>query len=525
MIWVTLPTNSNHKSNVKSEMEQQQLRKGMAAGSSTSILLGVVALLQLTILVQMIGDPFHSASKMGTNVVTWQGQEDNDSKLKGTVYKQESHAIGVEDNEVEEESKEDSLWLNQDYGTEKLDLSNDELFLDFAAARFGGALRIHDDGENRQESLLTKVPKKISSIFNSSNSAGRRRPKAILHVGPRKTGSSSIQKALKQDAYGLSKHNFELFPHHHRLLALCLLMNDDFLENTIWAKECSDESDTIGEMQVRIANAYSQGKDVVVPSEALGKAKHVNITKIRQLFSDFDVHIVVVYRRYFEWIVSNINFLYAQKNRGESWPAEDTIDQNIVSLLTKEEIKNLYMRFSFLEVYRKYGQEKTFTMHKLNFQADKNIVKSFFCLGFFNNTRACNAESRQEHYRVNTARSVAYNHIAIAAKKAGLLEVHKNLTRREATVVLRSYFEDTLGLNEADLPKYCMEERELNLLKRISVLSETLAFPRFYNEEEFDSRLDIYSKTKLCSVNTTKVLDDHGHTIQSLLLEEYSPHG
>ena len=121
---------------------------------------------------------------------------------------------------------------------------------------------------------------------------------------------------------------------------------------------------------------------------------------------------------------------------------------------------------------------------------------------------------------MNTTPSGAYDRIAVAAKKAGLLErTNSKAIRSDVTNGLRSYFEETLGLKEPDLPRFCMEQRELNLLKKISIMSENFAFPNFYNEEEFNSRWDAYKETKLCSVNTTKVLEDHGNAIESLRLK------
>ena len=429
----------------------------------------------------------------------------------------------------------------------------DEDFLNCVALRLQGLPEL----ENGKKEGIEEGGKSLPTTTKITP-----KPKAIIHVGPRKTGSTILQDYLyhKPSLFngtsgfvplGVGEHG-----NNHHVFAECMT-------HSIAAPECKARAVQLRHEDAlhRIRKAREDNRNIIFSSESLDMIRRIDMTKLSTLFDGFDVHIVIVYRRFFEWIVSNFGESYRKHYQQYGWKewwnkTDDTIGSyNVISSLSRPDfVKNMYMQHSAMELYRMYkfigGFHNTYL---INYHTTSDIVKSFFCDGgtshLFSipgndgvntNDKGSNKTSLCESYLTlvqqkgqqqtpkagNKGESIAYDEIAVAAKEAGLIRYDDKKTiiaRSKARQMIQEYFEQTVGWKgEEDIPKICLHGRPLDLLKELSLRLELYGFPEYYNEgggkNEFASHWEQYRTTKLCAVNTTKVLEDHSESIRSLFL-------
>ena len=148
--------------------------------------------------------------------------------------------------------------------------------------------------------------------------AARRRPLAILHVGPRKMASSSLQAAIANFAGTLQKDGFDipgLASGTQRLAAAaahlrCRGNDGDGAQNETGPALSSslscgdvDARHGWGELVHALVTARHAGRSIVLSAEDLGLPE-TNIEALASALHDFDVKVVVMYQPLFEWMAS-----------------------------------------------------------------------------------------------------------------------------------------------------------------------------------------------------------------------------
>jgi hypothetical protein len=202
-------------------------------------------------------------------------------------------------------------WLEH-YPIDMEKRKNDDDYTNCAALRLQNLLQAED---------LQPVPK--------SGSDGER-PKAIIHIGPRKTGSSAIQKAMKKTySEEVQRRNYSLIVEESRILVYCAMFHERHDE---WVQACEDSSESLEEMGRTIATARNEGKHILISSESLDQVSQVSHVKIKELFNGFDIHVVVVYRRFFEWMVSNFGERHRSGLNWDEWRTLLPADKNVAML-------------------------------------------------------------------------------------------------------------------------------------------------------------------------------------------------
>jgi hypothetical protein len=353
---------------------------------------------------------------------------------------------------------------------------------------------------------------------NTSRSFGNDtddKPIAIVHVGPEKTGTTAIQQSILRYSGDLAKANYIHIAERVHFFANCVLTLKEYSAN--WKKNCKNDPHLVDQMQRNITMARTEGKNIIISSESLDRVHLVDPQKIRELLEGFDIHIVVTYRRFYEWNLSRFGQIY---RKGKDWKDWDhwpkskklTADlKNIVAYLSVWRLKDHYAGTYSLEVFRMY-KEAGFNTHMLDYHASGgDIVRSLFCLPEMNASNVCTRASSETALQANMAEPTIYDEIGVAAYEAGLIDGGK-IGRPQAREIVRQCVEKTLGWKEDDLPKICVNGRELELLERISVMAESLALPELNNgnikigEPDWSLQFERYKTTKFCSVDAKKVL-------------------
>ena len=95
----------------------------------------------------------------------------------------------------------------------------------------------------------------------------------------------------------------------------------------------------------------------------------------------------------------------------------------------------------------------------------------------------------------------------LEARRQGILPF--NVSRREAYGQAQRYQEDILNMTEADLPRTCLSDEQLDELRDISYRVEQQYMPSML-ETHNESFVGANQKGKFCSADATKVLQDPG---------------
>jgi hypothetical protein len=411
------------------------------------------------------------------------------------------------------------------------ELEKDDLvFIERITRRFREAVEYKYEYENELANVTnTKSRSNIST----------KKPIAIVHVGPRKTGSTSVQRAITRYSVELAQANYtHTIATRVHLFSHCLTLKTT---SSHWQERCKHNRLLVESIRNTINMARLEHKNIIISSESLDQVSKIDPRKINQILHGFDVHIVVIYRRFDDWIVSEFGQTYRHglHNNLDQWDTTTTgtsstatsspgrlapsDSNNVVAYLTPATMKKLYNRFYSAEVYRMYKTAGLFqTTQLLNFHDTGNnnedIVRPFFCLSEMKAPAACQRANREPAPKLNAAESMVYDQIAVAAYQAGLLNGSK-VTRPRARKAVQDYMETNMGITEEqDLPRTCVQGRNLELLERITTLTEALAFPEFHTKNEasrMQEELEERKTTKLCSVDTGKIME--GASMRSFL--------
>eukprot|EP00591_Stephanopyxis_turris_P001482 CAMPEP_0195509500 /NCGR_PEP_ID=MMETSP0794_2-20130614/2417_1 /TAXON_ID=515487 /ORGANISM="Stephanopyxis turris, Strain CCMP 815" /LENGTH=520 /DNA_ID=CAMNT_0040636733 /DNA_START=176 /DNA_END=1738 /DNA_ORIENTATION=- len=357
---------------------------------------------------------------------------------------------------------------------------------------------------------------------------------AVIHVGPRKTGTTSIQKsidiykeAFRKDSYlvvdydslaGLRDFN-KTKP--SRMIARCCKISGSFREE----RSCDE-----GYFE-KIRNVLHDDKDTILRSSNLIFSSEyldgplVDGMKVRELLEGgWDVRIVVAYRRYFEWVSSLYSELHrVDKTRGShgrvqtwpNWKSSSAKISNVKSWWEKKYTRQFHEGIHTPAVFERYRQVfddvSVLNMH----DGSQEVVDNFFCEQVPNATFACQAlrdlTENQRQPNWNAGASTAYDELAVAAYLSGFVN-GGNISRQEMRDRIQERQEGKLNLTANDFPKDCLSEDMLDQLLKQSLLAEQMVLPSFYasplGEEDLRRQFQVAATSTLCAVDVKKVLAD-----------------
>ena len=259
-----------------------------------------------------------------------------------------------------------------------------------------------------------------------------------------------------------------------------------------------------------------------------------------QLASKYNVHIVMVYRRYHEWLASI-------KNQGDKyslgrphmklWPPDGPQKEPIFPHLMRwihnvTEIPSPYTP----QMYDLYRNQLQLDVSLLNMHdPTKDMIEDFLCHSLVNAKHTCNEYKqemdRQRQDKVTTAATTAAsrkkytytsnpseNHfcdmIAYDAYQQGIIRDLRGYRKGADRIFFNEVISrrlEKMHMTPYDLPLICPSNEELQPLLDITLQYEQDFLPSFYNSEYGKTKIQSkfwkdVSKQKFCTVNTTAVL-------------------
>lgn len=354
-------------------------------------------------------------------------------------------------------------------------------------------------------------------------------PTAIVHVGPCKVSEAPWKDDIasmisSSHAYWNYWMDCSLYQTGTTAIqsSLKTLMNEFEQDNyfvgygglSAFMKDClrhgSHECHS-NKMMKRIHKARQQGNNLFISREHMASRSWTIPSKLRSILDGFDPQVIMVYRRFFEWLVSWHGQQYRVKwDRWES--AMNPEDRSIADYFTPERVDHR-MNVSFPTKRRAEFEEAGFTVHMVNYHEFPNkIVSGLLCLDVIHAPHVCSAASVDtgEAPNANRAEPISYDEIALAAYDKGWIDGAK-VSRSEARVAIRKYIETNLQMTDTELPQKCLPTESLDHIRQRSLSAEEELFPDFYQSEEGKDvlldTLENFATTNFCGIDTAAVLD------------------
>lgn len=334
----------------------------------------------------------------------------------------------------------------------------------------------------------------------------RVRPSLFIHIGPPKTATTTIQWALRN--WSLTEDNIIFYDDHTRLARLVYnnschreMSNARIANRSVASVTCAQQLSHLFQKTRR----RNQGSPkVVISHEALSlphKTK-VDWIALQELLNDWDISVLVMYRRYFEWLPSSrqqTDRWTPMKPRLGRWPSQG--GRVMKPLLPIPQGSG----YSFVdEVIQQV--EGLIPYKLLNMHA--GALQTFFCEGL-RAPIACKT-SREERRTVtkNPSSTIFYDALVTAAESLVDSRLHR---RRKVTLMAQYYWEQELAKTWRDLPVKCPPTGEYKLLLEESLAYERQLWPDHYRTIRQNHIRDFEQAVKshkFCIVDSETALQD-----------------
>ena len=158
----------------------------------------------------------------------------------------------------------------------------------------------------RFKELLRKDSRYMSQLDKRNGASSSSIPKAILHIGPKNSETGSIQKALRQYSKELLEENTIILGTNNRdnqLFVRCLMFDRIPKRQRDQCEELKNNR-IFDNMKHKILEAREHHQNILLSGDALALISKLSVHKIKDVFNGFEIHVVVGYHRFFEWVVS-----------------------------------------------------------------------------------------------------------------------------------------------------------------------------------------------------------------------------
>lgn len=386
-------------------------------------------------------------------------------------------------------------------------------------------------------------------------------PMVILHIGPHKTATTTIQCDLsyyQHQLYGESNVAFLGRGQKGKSCRNKSYRNADFpynFEARSILRSCDDNqsSSCIHREPVllerHLSELSSQNKTVLISDEAFSrmspKAEYGNHRTIFSLLDRYypgRVKIVIVYRRYHDWIISKYNQEnkpYSNEHGGyvpqnKAWPtggpltggsrgarnaitfsayyrnlqrsvsmhSEDLVDDYVVLAHSKDLHPVEYLRDIYLEYT---DQIQILNLHDM--QSDASDATTHFLRSVLPSITIPKDDEKPAELQKNPSRNFDFDILAIAAHKKGFTgKLSRPLVAKYAEKHLKQYLEGTHRELANPLPLKCLDDAQLDDFLKRTLEYERRLFPDKQSTALETSFQEADLKKKFCNLDAERLL-------------------
>jgi predicted SnoaL-like aldol condensation-catalyzing enzyme len=380
------------------------------------------------------------------------------------------------------------------------------------------------------------------------------KPYFVIHIGPVKTGTTTLQCALQSLSQSLKKDGIIIAETESCRPDLDLSIST-FTNNLTWTKggaatydnvvlgkafapnglgQWSNDTDATGmpecwmQSYVKFAKGHAQQHhSIILSNEILSQT----VTKFTQSFvddlveslDDFQVVVVVTYRPWFEWVASlqdqmTKNILVRQRE----WPGNEG-GRRIDSLHRFMERQLRYKRqhttkrqkYPFVdEIIPIFCNHSQIDLKIVDIHEDGDFVTNFVCKTLSGATGTCNALKNTNDTiedRNKAENKLWYDILAVEAYEKGMVSG----SRLRVYNRIRKFQQETLGKTSTDFPKICPPSGFLKRILKESIQAAKRIWPNPARHGRLERRhRRLFARAveadKFCTINATAVLEDRG---------------
>lgn len=365
---------------------------------------------------------------------------------------------------------------------------------------------------------VTVIPSERSMRSSTAGTSTRppppRRPRAILHVGPHKTGSTSFQKFCYGNKPVLLQDNFLLPQLDAVFKREKTVANLGFCLQTQNLDPPCDQ--IVGNATRFLEQARQQNKSVLISTEEFSKAS-VDLDRLEALVAGFDVEVVVVYRRFYEYLPSIYfeTFKHSQTTYQEKG-TEGLLKRPTFAEWLTPEIGPRFRRqhtSDVLERYQRLGPVQVY-----NWYAPGDFLSNFVCS--LNLTNACREAQNIQPAASNAGYSFDSEIILAEAHRRHLVDWGELVQQNNYTIILGQLNEFlTEHRKHGNGAEYiCLSETQERDLLRLSIEIEEAILPSIGSSNLEDIDEDFRKQDgAFCSLNVTDFFNRHKAPLGDLL--------
>jgi hypothetical protein len=417
---------------------------------------------------------------------------------------------------------------------------------------------IPENGENSNSASNNKGDATTSMTQNASQARY-----FILHVGPMKTGTTSIQCTLRhlEETGMLHQHNFKLLETENCRPSRKVLKGhrdngiqitgggkttyDNVVAGQAWLPGCwmqwNKDNGTMPscwkESYQQYIQNHHQKHSIILSNENLMKF----LSKTRDDASLFLDHLVrslqetggyrfvvlATYRRFFDWAISvhheGNNVMQSARPAHAKWPgAGGVLIPSFIETISGT-LDTLYSNRWVERAASFFSSHENVTLRIANIHQG-DLEHNIFCNGFPNTTSLHKAMCSSDKISTGKVRHnqavhyLWYDAVAVEAYQRGLLLEQKS--RRDIIHAIEEFQEKQLNRSRTDFPMECPTEDLYKKLLEESLRRERFLLPYLLDHDEQTSQEEslgalhraAFEKAKLahtfCTVNATAVLED-----------------
>ncbi|KAL3933294.1 MAG: hypothetical protein SGBAC_010462 [Bacillariaceae sp.] len=391
--------------------------------------------------------------------------------------------------------------------------------------------------QQQQQQQAAKKPKDSQSIARKKTPERTDKPLFILHIGPPKTGTTTLQCELGEKFQELREENFYYLGTYYA--PLCGLPRDHVIEGFADAtrpvllhcyaehanKDCDLEQQWLEFEEIIVSH---KDHNVIMSDEMFHHHfEEEDVTRFAKILNQhWDVRIMYTYRHFYSSLPSmyrQLNDPYATQ-KGMAYAYEKTIwpedgGYKIQSFRDGNYFKVTDEMRRFQLWTASFDWVEVFNMHNTN---GADYLPAFLCTMIPESKALCQDAKKNpaSNHKDNDSSSkfLYYDMLAVEGHEQGLLQKSKK-TREEVRDAVQDFCKSK-DWEFTHFPLDCLTEIELSSFLSESLEQATILQPYFANprddsrnvsiEEEIESGFHEYQQNKkFCSVNTKRTLEEH----------------
>jgi hypothetical protein len=372
------------------------------------------------------------------------------------------------------------------------------------------------------------------------------KPLFVMHIGPVKTGTTTLQCALQSLAKNLEADGFIVAETES-----CRPENNTETMNLTWTKggvatydnvvlgksfapnclaQHNENSTGMPDCWMESYAKYAQEQlqlnhSIIISNEIISQvtSKLTSADFVDDLVDSlpgYRVVIVVTYRPWFSWIASlqdqtTKNFM----TRPRDWPGEGKSSRKLESMQIFAARQLKYRRrnkissktYPFVDdAIQIFANHSRLELKIINIHDEGDLVTNFVCKTLVGATDTCNSLKSGNTTLADKNKAenkLWYDMLAVEAHEQGLVSKSRLAVYKR----IQNFQEKTLGKSSTDFPKSCPSQSFLKRVLKESLQTEKKIYPQQYKKFERKHRKAFaraIQSEKFCTINATRVLED-----------------